>query len=78
MDRDLTEKIIVKKLMEILSVYKEYNPNGERLCVSVSDTCIFASNQWWSEDKDKPLDVFLDKYGYRSREHYEDEEGNII
>lgn len=63
------EKLIVAKVQEIYRLYREYNPNGDMLSMSASGDFICVNNQYWKEDKERPIDAILNEKGFHSRNH---------
>ena len=60
MDRSECEELLVRKVLEIRRIYKEYNPDGDYLTMHVSNTAISINNSHWIGGKDagRPINVF--------------------
>lgn len=56
MTREEAEKKIKEKLLEIIAIYKEYDPEGDFIDLSYSEGCISFFNRYW--ESDKRLDVW--------------------
>ena len=57
MDREECERLICEKLIEIQKIYKEYNPKGEYLNLTIFNEGVSFNNARWKggEDEDKPI-----------------------
>lgn len=51
MTRKQAEKKTRDKLVEILKIYKEYDPEGDYLTLSYGETCISFNNSYWKSEK---------------------------
>ena len=51
MTREQAEKKIRDKFVEILKIYKEYEPEGGRLHISYCEDCISFFNNYWESKK---------------------------
>lgn len=51
MTREKAEQKIKEKLLEIIAIYKEYDPEGDYLALSYSEDCIFFNNRHWKSEK---------------------------
>ena len=51
MTREQAEKKIRDKFVEILKIYKEYDPEGDYLTISYSEDCMFFNNRHWKSEK---------------------------
>ena len=60
MDRAECEELLVRKVLEIRRIYKEYNPDGDYLTMHVSNIAISINNSHWIGGKDagRPINVF--------------------
>lgn len=58
MTREKAEQKIKEKLLEIIAIYKEYDPEGNYLSLSYGEDCISFNNRYW--ESDKKLDVWED------------------
>ena len=52
-----TERLIREKMMDIYEIYKEYNPKGKYLSLTIIDGAIMFNNSP-KDDKKKPIDFF--------------------
>lgn len=65
MGRIECEKAIIQKMREIMDIYHEYNPSGERLTMYVIDDHYSVDNIYWKEDAEHPLSAWeSDKWGF--------------
>lgn len=55
MTREDTEKAISEKVKELWEIYKEYNPQGYNLSLTVTNDLILFNNVYWADDKNKPI-----------------------
>jgi hypothetical protein len=55
MTREECEKAIADKIAELWDIYKEYNPNGYNLSLTVTDDLILFNNVYWADDINKPI-----------------------
>ena len=66
-ERAAVEKYIYKHVKKILKRYKEYNPDGKYLAISIVEDedgqSIFFHNEYWNEgtDADIPINFFKTK-----------------
>jgi hypothetical protein len=51
MTREQAEKKIRDKFVEILKIYKEYEPEGEYLTLHYIEDCISFNNRYWESEK---------------------------
>ena len=60
MNKEKCEDMIIRKLLEIEKIYKEYNPDGDYLTMHISNTAISANNSHWIGGKDagRPINIF--------------------
>ena len=58
MDRTECEAKLEALLREAWEVYKQYNPEGEYLTMSVSKGRLSANNAYWAEDAEKKVSIF--------------------
>ena len=56
MTREQAEKKIRDKFVEILKIYKEYDPEGDYLTISYGEDCISFNNRYW--ESEKKIDYF--------------------
>ena len=60
MTREECEKLLMDTLSIAWGIYKQYNPNGEYLMMSASDTeermFMYINNKYYDEDADHPID----------------------
>lgn len=62
MTRQECETKILKKVVEIEGIMKEYNPNGEYLTIAIiGGGDIDIHNEYWKDDLDKPIKFWLSK-----------------
>ena len=59
MTREQVEKKIRDKFVEILKIYKEYEPEGDYLAIAYSEDCISFNNRYW--ESEKKIDYFESK-----------------
>lgn len=52
---------IASRLKEIRDLYYEEYPEGSYLTLFIHDGKISFNNEYWSEDKNNPIDYFEDK-----------------
>lgn len=84
MTRTECEATILRKMIEIEEIYKEYNPNGNYLTMCILDGHYSVRNDSRKEDKDHPLDAWYRpnerKYPYSYSEgiHFDLETGEVI
>lgn len=55
MTREDTEKAISEKVEELWEIYKEYNPQGYNLSLTVTNDLILFNNVYWADDKNNPI-----------------------
>jgi hypothetical protein len=55
MTREECEKAMADKIAELWDIYKEYNPNGYNLSLTVTDDLILFNNVYWADDINKPI-----------------------
>ncbi len=62
------EKIILGLMGTIREVYKQYNPDGEYLTLSIKETLSFNNSHWiGGNDEHKPVDItFFQDGGLRT------------
>lgn len=58
MTRETAEKKIKEKFLEIIAIYKEYDPEGEFIDLAYCEGCISFFNRYW--ESDKKLNVWED------------------
>lgn len=58
--RKQIENDLITKALELYSVYKSYNPNGEYLSISFLNGYVNMFNEHWENDKDHIIDCFYD------------------
>lgn len=68
-NRQDTERELVLMAQELYRAYKKYNPKGEMLSIAIGNGFLTINNQYWKEDKDRPIDAVLNESGFHSREH---------
>lgn len=56
MTREKAEQKIKEKLLEIIAIYKEYDPKGDFIDLTYNEGCISFFNRYW--ESDKRLDVW--------------------
>lgn len=63
MTRDVCEKMITGLLKQIYGVYHEYNPDGDGLCLFISNhgTYYNGFNEYWDEDFKHPINFTLNE-----------------
>lgn len=61
MRREECEKGIADKIAELWDIYKEYNPNGYNLSITVTNDLIMFNNVYWAEDKNKPITKIIER-----------------
>ena len=49
MTREVCEELIVAKIKEIAEIYREYNPDGTYLTMSIFDGRITVNNSYYDE-----------------------------
>lgn len=59
MTREQVEKKIRDKFVEILKIYKEYEPEGDYLAIVYCEDCISFNNCYW--ESKKKIDYFESK-----------------
>lgn len=67
MGRIECEKAIIEKMREIMDIYHEYNPDGDRLTMYVIGDHYSVDNIYWKEDEDAehPISAWeSDKWGF--------------
>ena len=67
MGRIECEKAIIQKMREIMDIYHEYNPDGDRLTMYVIGDHYSVDNIYWKEDEDAehPISAWeSDKWGF--------------
>ena len=65
MGREDCERIIIKKMHEIMGTYHQYNPDGERLTMYVIGDHYSVDNIYWADDAKHPLSAWeSDKWGF--------------
>lgn len=58
MTREQCENIILCLMKTIRDVYHEYNPEGQRLSMSIGEN-VSVNNCYWNEDREHQLNVTL-------------------
>ncbi len=58
MERKTCERLILEKLEEIKEIYKEYNPNGDYLALSIVGGWISVNNEYYDKDAEKPINFY--------------------
>ena len=61
MTREECEKGIAEKITELWDIYKEYNPNGYNLSMTVTDDLILFNNVYWANDINKPIIKIIER-----------------
>lgn len=61
MTRTECEKAIAEKIAELWDIYKEYNPNGYNLSITVTDDLILFNNVYWANDINKPITKIIER-----------------
>lgn len=56
------EIALVKKMMEIQELYKQYNPEGNYLSCYITQDYISCNNSYFDEDAEHPVNVFYNRY----------------
>ena len=56
MRRDVCESKIMYHLEEIFNIYKEYNPDGDYLTMSIVGNSISFNNNYWDFPDNKKVD----------------------
>lgn len=51
MTRETAEKKIKEKLLEIIAIYKEYDPEGEFIDLAYCEGRLSFFNRYWESDK---------------------------
>lgn len=69
------ESIIIEKLKEIMSIYHEYNPEGNRLSLYVMNDHYSVNNDYYEADCKKPLSAWVED-DYEEVFHHVVEGGN--
>ena len=59
MERKECEEKMMEKLKEIVDIYKQYNPKGDYLSMCYTEFGIMINNEFYSNDKEKPINIFL-------------------
>ncbi len=76
MGRIECEKAIIEKMREIMDIYHEYNPDGERLSMYVIGDHYSVDNINWKEDAEHPISAWeSDKWGFTQGSLFTAEEG---
>lgn len=60
MKREECEKQIIDLMIQIRDVYKEYNPDGEYLTLTIMGDTLMAYNMAYADDADHPVDIYDD------------------
>ena len=61
MTREECERKIFEKMLEIVDIYKEYNPEGEYLTLCMLNDDLFANNRYYDDssvDYRRRIDFF--------------------
>ena len=66
------EMKIWEKIQEIMKLYHEYNPEGKTLSMYATEDFVSATNKYYSDDKEKPIDMYVSDETLVSREVRED------
>ena len=66
------EMKIWEKSQEIMEMYHEYNPDGKTLSMYITEDYVSATNKYYSDDKEKPIDMYVSDETLVSREVRED------
>jgi hypothetical protein len=61
MTREECEKAMADKIAELWDIYKEYNPNGYNLSLTVTDDLILFNNVYWANDINKPITKIIER-----------------
>jgi hypothetical protein len=61
MTREECEKAMADKIAELWDIYKEYNPNGYNLSLTVTDNLILFNNVYWANDINKPITKIIER-----------------
>lgn len=76
MGRIECEKAIIQKMREIMDIYHEYNPDGERLTLWVLEDHYSIANAYWKDDAEHPLSAWeSDKWGFTQGSLFTAKEG---
>lgn len=59
MTRQQTEEMIVQHLREIVRIYREYNPGGDYLAMTLHRNSLSLHNEHWDADKRRPINRFV-------------------
>lgn len=57
MNRQECEQLILEKILEIKEIYEKYKPDFKILSIAVTDSIVWANNEYWGADKDKQINV---------------------
>lgn len=58
MNRAECEAKLEALMREAWEVYKQYNPEGEYLTMSINDGVLSINNAYWAEDAEKKVSIF--------------------
>jgi hypothetical protein len=61
MTREECEKAMADKIAELWDIYKEYNPNGYNLSLTVTDDLILFNNVYWANDINNPITKIIER-----------------
>jgi hypothetical protein len=61
MTREECEKAMADKIAELWDIYKEYNPNGYNLSLTVTDDLILFNNIYWANDINNPITKIIER-----------------
>lgn len=78
MTREEAEQAISKKVAELWDIYQEYNPGGYGIGLYVTNDLIHIYNEYWANDKDKPLTASIERGGAAYDEMPEVRDGDKI
>lgn len=59
MTRLQAENAIIDKLVEIVEIYHDYNPEGSYLSMSFVNGTVDVNNSYQMDDKKKPMDAYV-------------------
>ena len=68
-NRKEAEDLITEKIIDIVNIYKCYNPEDIYLSISISNDrqdglVISANNRWWDEDIEYKINLFIDEENF--------------
>lgn len=69
MTREECEHKIKAIMLELVNVYREYNPEGEYLSCAFTNNTILFNNAYYDEDKDHKIDGYMHNV-YEPRQYW--------